>query len=712
MKLESFQSLSGVLFLAAASVMTPAAADAASIDLSKYAYRHTSAQASRFDAIARGNALLAGSPMRAEIIDDYQSQTNPDADFAFGPQGTSSDIEGPNGEVWYYNMTAENEVVHYEYFNDYILQSFEVSIYDSTGRKVGTVKDKMHYESNEIRVPGYDVLPIVTQHYFNDDDKYEICIGLSINTDVPGKMHFRTLVYQLNGEKDADGNDKIIMTLPDLVADVITVPGEEEEVYMTVMTEAIEEDYPYDKDGQEETWLFRLRQHIALTTYGRVQPDGKLKELLTYKICYQNLPGDQESSPFMMTLLHNGKPYLAFSQYKETLFEPYYSIAEDVVQRTKNSLLIDVYTIEDGKAIAAQQTEIAFDKGDDSELIGSFFSVGDLRYKEDLFWGKDGNDDKISFFITRGDRIHGNGENLVYSYYIYGPDGKEQATIFTGAQSHLSLSDVKGFEPQQMFVSVEDGFYIFNMVDLYSAKLVAKFPYYLEIDDSDPDPMTTNLDRVARGNSYNYCVEMRYPIEDDDTSFMRWAWLDAKGEFLYFDEVNMGINVQYAQSYVVAAVLDPYLFYYDPNMEYMMLIKRGLDAGTQEELLIGQVRTAEHPNGWDVALFTPDEHGALKYIVPIIGYGDPMLTISRIGAGHYLEVFNLPFNMTGLAPELTATGALSINGDIITAAGAIEVFNLKGLKIAAGHDTLNIGSLDAGIYIVRGAGTIKKFIKK
>lgn len=655
----------------------------------------------------------AASPMFNAAARSYSV---PDPTVTFGPVSTFGDIDGPDGEVWFYTMNIENTAIKHEYFTEYRLKSYTVNIYDSQFKEIGSIHDEMDYAADEIRVPACVLLPSVTKNFFNDDAKYELVIGLAVNTTTPGITRYRSLAYQLDGEKDSDGSDKIIATFPELICNVLdaTTEGGPENIYMSTMTEYFPTDFPENGD----MWQYRMESFVRVQIYGKAGQDGQPIEILSYDMCHLNLPGNQETSPFLLTLSDGGKPYAVLSHYKETLFEPYNSSDEDMVQRKENALIIDVYEL-GSTAVRSQQTVIPFTKDSEDDVIGSFYSIGDLRYSQDVNFHDFDNSGKAAFYVTKGNKVVGSDEVLESSYYVYMHDGTRKSTIFEHSQSTLPLSDIAGCEPQNMFVSLGNNQYVFNFVDILSGKVVSSVNQYLEIDNSDPDPLLSTMDRVADGSSYKYAVEMRYPIEEDDIAYMRIAWLNADGTPDHIDEVNMGKGVNYAKSFLESKTLDPTTFHSDKHQEYILLIKRGVNGGTSEELLIGQTRTEEYPDGRDILYLPPGEKGFLVSVVPYSAAGLPTLAVaySPDNATFNVDYYTLPLDAphSGIGEtisDVVSEADIVFDGNTAYAEGfTIELYSIHGMLIASATDRLDISTFPAGAYIVKAGNTAKKIIK-
>ncbi len=732
-----FCAFAAAAFLAVAGA-TAATPQAGHVDLTKFVYKakssHSAFESPRALQIASANAKM----MRGDAVKYKATAEDPyKATRTLGPTSTWGDLDGPNGELWFYSMDYDYDaIVMNEYWTDYILKSFVLNIYDGEFKIVATIKDDLDYAEDEVRSPYFDLLPVLTKNFFNDDDKYEVIMGLAMNTTTPGINRYSSLIYQIDGEKDADGNDKIIYKLPELVSDVLdaSVDGKEQ-FYMTVMGEyfpdydpdeifgSLGEEAPEPGSSEAENslyWQTLSKSRITVTTYSGVDSEGNLVPVISHAIPHQNLPGDQESAAFTLTKMVGNDPVIVFQQYKDSFFLPYASYDAELIQRPDNSLELDIYTLAPGKAELRQHTSIPFTL--DKTLVAQFYAVGNFSYRNDINYTDYNSGDKAAFIVQRQDKAGLADESYPSTYIVYNPDGTEQFTIFEGAESALSMSDVPGFAPQYMFVTLE-GVYYFHFVNILTGEEENTFSYVLEID-GDNDPVTSNLDRVPYGDSYAYVGELSAPLEADDYTYVRIVWMDKKGEPLFVDELNAGTAVHYAQSYISAATLKPDVFHSDSKREYMLLIKRGNEnGGTTEDLLIAQPCDEENPEGKDILLLTADERGALRNIAPYSEVGVSKLVITyydRIeGIDSYcVDVYDLPFDDPNYnngvdAPEAISNANITFNGIEISAPGEhIDLYNLQGILVKAGNERLSTASLPAGAYIAKTSQGALKFIKK
>lgn len=699
--------------MVAAPCVAASADNAGRIEIARNMYKGRASQAAfdsdRLARIERNNSLIGARPMFA----GEAAQATPAPIGSFGPTSSYGDFDGPNGQEWFYTIDYTKEkIVHSEYYTELVLRSFVINVYDEHRNLVGTIKDDMHYQEGESRAVLCDVLPVLSKNFFNTDDKYEIAVGLGVNYK-PGQNNYRTIVYQLGGEKDEKGNDKIIATMPDLVADVLdasTPAGEE--IYMTIMTENLTGEYPFDKEGEEEVWEYFMAQKIKLDVYKKATATSGPSPVLTVDLPVQCIPGDQETVAYVMSMVHDGKPYMVFSRYGESFYKPYYSNQADIEQRETNTLDIDIYSLGDTPE-KVQTTKIPVTCPDD--CIAMYYSIGNFLYRNDVDFDHYDSNGKAAFIVTTQAKTSLSDETTTGNYYVYNPDGTLRATIAENVAGFSPLSDVPGQEPQVMIVKPGQDGYVFDFIDLYSCKKRTSFPYVLMLEDSDPDPMTTNLDRVPWGDSYRYAVELRLPFEEEDVAFLRVAWLDADGKYISTDEVNIGTNVYYAQCFINGAVLDGKTFFQDDEREYMVLIKRGNEAGDiKEELNISQVRSQQNPDGKVLLELKPDHRGVLGSIIVYPQGENPYLSVQYVDNENKtfcVDFYNLPLDKADSVIDIPADDIVTPDGEFVIE-GSAEVYNLQGALIGVVESTDGLESLAPGAYILRSGEKAQKFIKK
>jgi len=699
-----------------------------SFDISKLAYKgkHHSKpfDSERIQQVNSANAVLeAGKPSRfANALTD-NGDNNYSPDIEFPNNNLHGDLDTPDGSMWFYSGTIEYETIHYEYYSEDLPKSFKLTIYDANMNEVGSIQDKFELKEDEARVRQVEIVPTITRNYFNSDDKYEVMVSVLVNPVYYGIRPY-TYVYSLGNPKDENGDDTPVKVIDLMVGDVCNASdANNENIVMTFVTDGNDSGISESEiQDPEKYWPYQLGHYLQIKSYSKADANGDLQQVFDKRIIYYQSQGDQQYDPTLMTYVRNGKPVMVFPYYEDVFYNQFNSINDDMSQRIPNNFIIEIYELDDINAgfQLKQTTKIPMSIAPEEDVLASYYAIGAFSYTNDVIYGDDG---KASFIITRHDYIPStDGERQ--SYHIYGPDGKLKQPLFENSASHLRLADIEGFDPQELFINMdEQGGYWFNFVNMRTFATELKLYYGLTMEDSDePDYMMANLERTKVGDSYMYVAEMRMPEYDDinDITYMRVVWITREGKVDHVDYVNMGNRVNYAMLHLSSATLDKDFFYEDPEHEYMMLIKRGLGEGTatNEQLLISQAVSENNPNGKQLLLLGPDEQlGNLKYIRP---YTDPnRLAITYIKEGSDLNAmtthyYNLPLNKaSGIADAIGYEAPFTFDGTTVSLAGElIEVYNLQGIRVASATDAVSLDGMTPGVYLVRAAGHTGKVVVK
>lgn len=634
-----------------------------------------------------------------------------------------SDMDVAGGGLWMYSIKYDVErIVHNEYWTESRITGFEATIYDGAFRVLGTIKDRIRLNDDEIRPVMADLIPVATRHFFNDDDDVELMFSLGVNTTTPGTNHYRTYVYKLdNPVKDASGNDEPVYTIDDVVSDVLdaTPAGGEEKLFLTF---ANDEHPDIDFDSIEDPENFdmwnewQMKLYVNLNVYTRVGADGKLQKVMTHRLRMLEMPGDQEYTPIFMSMLHDGKPYFICPHYKLPFYNDYNirDFDTDPTMRDGNSLVVDIYRIDGNQAVLEQTTSIPAPKAEGA--LASYYSVGDLMYREDIMMSQPGG---AQFLVTRRDVKSADDESGVKTYEVYTSDGTLKATLMADCDGGVPMSDIPGKETQYMFVCIENNAATYHFVNIESCTEVACIDYMLTLDGSDPDPLSANMERVPYGDSYIYVNEMAYPVEDEDLVYMRFAWLNDKGEYMGQQRLNMGSGVNYARSYLSQEALKKGFFAKADEMAYMVLIKRATSSTVlTEELLIGHPVSDTHPLGKDLLLVGPGEKGELATIAPVQLDGRNKLMVSynnSADTGYYTaDFYNLPLDDTnaieGVDVGTDAGSEVVFDGSTIAFNGKFTVYDAQGRICLSTVGTADASKLATGLYIVVTEGGVSRKI--
>ena len=692
----------------------------------------------RADAIEKANALVYPTlPERAKA-----AAKTPEPSLSLGPGHVLGDLDAPGGERWFYSGTFSYDSIppHIENgveiaYTQLILREYEFTLYDARMQVVGKIKDRVDYRGTESRVPECDLAPVVTRNFFNTDDNYELMVGLALNPG-EGLVNYRTYVYSIGGEtykwtdpetRQQKEFDNPVRVLDSWVADVLDGSSDSSENYFMTFMDEVYVDYRFPDDfdwekGSTEYWEALCSNKLVFNVYSKATSasDGPVK-IFTNEIPIIQLPGDQMNAPFLISFKHDGKPCILFQKYQNPYYNPYYTPSdENVTMRSPNYLTVDIYSLSATKATRIQNTRIQFAKDNGDGVLASYFSVGSMRYREDInYTDYNSPAGQAAFIVTKENYKVGNDDSYINSYYVFNKSGNTPyRVLFQNATSTLSLSDIEGKEPQQVFVSLGGDSYLFNFVDLVSAKKVLTLNSQYVIDeDSEPEALTANFDRTPAEGGYKYAFELRVPVVDEnENDNARIIWIDSKGGFERIDEVNMGSNVHYASLYIERDALRNDFYHADKEQEYMLLVKRGTDStGSIEELMIAQAKSEAAPEGRTILHLKPDTRGDLNTIAPIDQNGDRKLFVryyNRSNSQAHVDFYDLPFNHALSAVtdvEGDASNPILFDGGNVIAAGEhISVYDTSGALVAGGYEKVSISQLPKGVYLVHaGKSTVK-----
>ncbi len=654
---------------------------------------------------------------------------NPDPVMTLGPAGSIGDLDVAGGGVWFYTLDyVIEEVQHNPYWTESVLRGFVVKVYDDQNKLRGTISDVIELQGNETRCAMCDVTPIVTSNFYNTDDKYEIAIAMAFNTP-QFVNNYRTYVYQLDGDTDGDGYSVPVNIVPDIVADVLDASENgNENVYIVEIPEGVDPIENPSSDEGELYWQNMMSGYYEIVVKSKAIDNSGPREIFRKKICIQMTPGDQgDSTPRMLALKHNGSVVLVVSYYEQSFTEPITGTESEAIQRASNKLIVEFYRIgADGVPELFNTARVDAPKTEADDVLATYYGVGDLLYRDDISFDKWGaTDNKPSFIVTRQVLSTATDDSSAQTYSIHDGDGNLVRSLFENSQVGVQLNDVPGQEPQMLFITEGSGSYEFHFVDIYSGVERCSFPLELPVPDGDPEYLTSNIDRVPWGDSYMYVGELRYPVEDGENTYMRLAWINDEGTWVRTDEVNMGVNVMYAQCFINGYTLsNPNTFYIDEEglQEYMLLVKRGLtDSTTREELLIGQACSDSYPEGQTVFEITEDPRGALQNIMPLSARGIPTLMVGfyEQSSGNFTsDFYSLPFNSDSgsvddiLSDRNEAGSAISFDGSTVAAEGTISIYATSGALVARGEGSVSTTSMQPGMYIATAGGEARKIIVK
>ena len=465
--------------------------------------------------------------MNLGAISAQTSQTGPVDNYGF--------LNAPDGTTWTYTASFEKK------YNLYTMVT--LSVYNSQKELIGTVIDSLKLDDPMMTgINQADINPLVTQKFFNTDNKYELMLFLHAQTkDYEGRQFNH--VFSL-GEGET-------VTTP-----IATVEGRQ--VYAQNVGE-YSENYVmiFARDSASNSKDYTLCYDVRRkSVYG-----GGVSH--TFRVPYQNVAALTDLQPIYM--FKNGDMlYYVMQQYEKPYFDPNTPLEQDPVVNPDNNLVI-TYMNQSYKTLYT--TKIPVVQDENQKLLYTFPMIGGLNGAKDVALNYDG--DAPAYIVTM-EKYNLENDGSVNSYYMYDVNGKLLNTIAENTLGRILMSPVAGQEDQWLFMKEEyDGEFFF--VDLPSCETRAEISVYME----DGRTISSQIDRYPKGDSYEYAVALlQGNNEPDGTISQDIAWLNADGTFNRYEKINLGNYIEAAQVNITAEALNPWIMHTDDAREYMVLVKR------------------------------------------------------------------------------------------------------------------------------------------
>lgn len=555
-------------------------------------------------------------------------------------------LDAPDGSMWFATVDYDKETVALPggYATEDHILGYTFTIYDSKFEKIGEIKDRIELQEGESKVAAVMPGTTLTRKFFNRDDRYEMMVSVVFNKSDLTQMPYtnsRTFVYSIGADRDQDGDDVSIMDIPGYPVAAANAAADawSEDFFISFFTESAGNVDDYD---DYMAYLETYKSHV--TTYTRATYSGGPTVFDNYELANIYLPGDGMEAPFFMSCVKDGKLTFITSRYEKCFFTDPTGMSGDESITPDNHLLVSVRQKQ--SAWSSELSEVASlnmptTPSTTEGVLYTFYSVGTLMYDGDIDFGHYTSDGSAAFVVTQSDYSISEDDNYTNSYHVYDSQGQKLMTIAADTFGYYLMSDLKGYEPQAMFIYQEGQDYTFDFVDLYSGTTICTIPAQL-----GGEYVTTSLDRVPTPGGYSYASSLRYPeTTPDGTYYHKIGWINLNGEMERVDRINVGKNVALAQVYITSDALNPYVIDTDTANEYLFLVKRYTDSAsgssaTQEEFLIGSPVS-------DTPLLTvlPDaEKGALASVMFIPGANPGLGIVFGKDARYTTDFYSFPLS--------------------------------------------------------------------
>ena len=474
--------------------------------------------------------LFAMLTMSVSNMVAQTSQTGPVDNYGF--------LNAPDGTTWTYTASFEKK------YNLYTMVT--ISVYNNEKELIGTIIDSLKIDDPIVTgINQADINPLVTQKFFNTDNKYELMLFLHAQTDKSTNYEGRQFNHVFSF------NEGETVTSP-----IATVEGRQ--VYAQNVGD-YSENYVmiFARDSASSSKDYTLCYDVRRkSVYG-----GGVQH--TFRVPYQNVAALTDLQPIYM--FKNGDMlYYVMQQYEKPYFDPNTPLDQDPVVNPDNNLVI-TYMNQSYKTLYTTKIPVAQDEN--QKLLYTFPMLGGLNGIKDVALNYDG--DAPAYIITM-EKYNLDSDESINSYYMYDVNGKLLNTIAENTLGRIMMSPVAGQEDQWLFMKEEyDGEFFF--VDLPSCETRAEISVYME----DGRTISSQIDRYPKGDSYEYAVALlQGNNEADGTISQDIAWLNADGTFNRYEKINLGKYIEAAQVNITADALNPWVIHTDDAREYMVLVKR------------------------------------------------------------------------------------------------------------------------------------------
>ena len=518
-----------------------------------------------------------------------------------GPVDNYGFMTTTSGAQWTYTASFEKK------WGTYTMVT--LSVYDENHALVGKIVDSLKIDNEHVTgVNQAEINPLVTQKFFNKDDKHEIVLFLHAQTDE--STNYEGLYF--NHVFSIGGGETV-------TAPIATVNGRQ--VYALNKADFGEN---YILVFARDSAKYSNDYTVCFDIYRKSEfgDDGAYR---TFRVPGANIQaGETELQSFFAFKNRKNQVDYVMQQYEKPYFDPTTPLDQDPVVTPDNNLVI---TYMDQFFKVLHTTKIPVVQDEDPKLLYTFPMLGSLNGMNDILLNYAG--ENPAYIITQA-KYALESDGMVNSYYIYDVNGKKVKTIAENTLGRIKMSPVVGEEDQWLFMKEEyDGEFMF--VNIPSCEVTADISVYL----NDKDVLSSAIDRYPCGDSYEYAVALlQGENEEDGTVSQRIAWLAPNGSLKRFEKINMGKYIEAAQLNITADVLNPRLFNTDDAREYMVLVKRYnpdkttdketalLICNTKGEILLDYGKSAEL--GGDINMVYVTEKDGAKSLVCVYANGDAL----------------------------------------------------------------------------------------
>ncbi len=512
-------------------------------------------------------------------------------------------LEGSDGKSWFYTQSYTTNSSGY-------YASSTITVFDASHKEMGSITVNVPDGQIVNYIQPYGTL---TKKFFDRDDKsYEVTVY--VHAIGENYTNLNTIyVYRLDGTL-VSSYDASSSVLVDASTNAWTTY---QRMAVLDTDEADENDSlsvnilrPASWGSETATVDHTFKLHADDTNYA----------FGTYFNAYVT----DDNSPYYVTAAYTGEYVTGYDSDENPIINP------DVKYRI---------TAYDKNYAQVAQIEVPIVKPESSYMRMAGFGVLGGKDLSKGYYTKDGD---FNFVVTFVDYIV-SSDDYVYTFEVYNSKGELVKTIADNVDQWSALNDVAGQEEQVAFFKTVNSAVEVHMVDLPSCMEQAVIPSYI-----DGNLISTTLNRVPSGDSYQYLISMGQSASDDEGNVIaRIGWYAKDLTPTKMTSFNLGQNGEYFTPYLSSDGLDPYLVNTDSQREFIYIAKMARDDGSNK---VDNVLVVASEDGTPLRTYRGDDNMSY-YSGAITNYGTsaPELFVAYAYSdderyGQYkLDFHSLPF---------------------------------------------------------------------
>lgn len=479
---------------------------------------------------------------------------------------------GPNDEDWFYVIEPDAKVlVENEYFADYDFTGFKLKVYDENMNFVGQASGKIDHIEGSGKCDNISVGSQLTKSFFNaNHSDYEVMVIGNFNPSQGYGAKQVTYVFSLRPEGE---ETPLLATIPGSYIVARNASTNVSENYWMAFSD--DSTWPADSGKDSKFVIYRKSGY-----QGTAQKAGEIpfNPLLH--------ASDGEADGVLPLALNVNGNIAYFATWH--LEKPYFEDPDDPYNDNltpDNKFVIELFEGRNGSNITPVKTTavpMASPTGDfnmRTYSMGNFFGADDLTF--------DFGTGNLPAYIVqvRDSQIQGNQTNTYYS--VYNVEGDVIKTFGLNNYGWSMMSNIPG-KPEQICFDMEskngeNGLVFFDYPTMEEVGFMPK----LFVHEDDIWQLGGVPDRLQTPNGVLYAAPVQ-PTGGIAAREQYVGYFQPDGTLDHIDHIQIEGNIAKINTYIDAAVLNPYMFNTNKETEYLHFIYRYKDdnVGTTLEMAV------------------------------------------------------------------------------------------------------------------------------